>query len=160
MPILESRVLNSSPEFRENLAHPARIRLAALAGTPVDRAAVHQELTFLRAGVDQYSIGDGLVFQLHLPEDPVHALWIDELAVVGDPGDAGTRPLLARASRGFRPNQVLAASSGPDASAVALLHGRVAIDGQPTAYLCRDFSCRLPVTDPAALAALLEEAAA
>jgi len=28
-------------------------------------------------------------------------------------------------------------------------------DGQPTAYLCRDFVCRLPVTDPAELSALL-----
>jgi uncharacterized protein YyaL (SSP411 family) len=36
----------------------------------------------------------------------------------------------------------------------------VAIEGRPTAYLCRNFTCRLPVTDPAALAALLEERAA
>jgi uncharacterized protein YyaL (SSP411 family) len=38
------------------------------------------------------------------------------------------------------------------ASAVPLLHDRVAIDGRATAYVCRNFACNLPVTDPAALA--------
>jgi uncharacterized protein YyaL (SSP411 family) len=32
-----------------------------------------------------------------------------------------------------------------------LFEGRVTRDGLPTAYLCRDFVCRLPVTDAAAL---------
>jgi hypothetical protein len=35
----------------------------------------------------------------------------------------------------------------------ALFEGRGAVNGQPTAYLCRDFTCRLPVTDPAHLMA-------
>jgi uncharacterized protein YyaL (SSP411 family) len=47
----------------------------------------------------------------------------------------------------------------PDTSAVPVLHGRVSIDGLPTAYLCRQFTCRLPVTDAAALRDLLEEPA-
>jgi len=36
-------------------------------------------------------------------------------------------------------------------SAVPLLHDRVAIGGVPTAYVCRGFTCDLPVTEPAAL---------
>ena len=39
----------------------------------------------------------------------------------------------------------------PDASAIPLLADRVAIDGRPTAYVCRGFVCRLPVTDADAL---------
>ena len=41
------------------------------------------------------------------------------------------------------------------ASAVPLLADRVAIDGRPTAYVCRGFACRQPVTEPEALAAQL-----
>jgi uncharacterized protein YyaL (SSP411 family) len=55
------------------------------------------------------------------------------------------------ASREAGRNLVVAVSPEPDASAVPLLAGRTAIDGRPTAYLCRNFACRLPVTDPAAL---------
>jgi uncharacterized protein YyaL (SSP411 family) len=40
-------------------------------------------------------------------------------------------------------------------SAVPLLHDRVTLDGRPTAYVCHGFTCRLPVTDGAALAAQL-----
>jgi uncharacterized protein YyaL (SSP411 family) len=35
---------------------------------------------------------------------------------------------------------------------VDLLHGRAAIDGRATAIVCRDFACRMPVTEPEALA--------
>ena len=82
-----------------------------------------------------------------------------EVAVVGAPGDAGTNALLEPVTSGFRPNQVLAVSVEPDASAIPLLHGRTAIDGAPTAYLCRGFACRLPVTTPEALRAQLTEGA-
>ncbi len=82
-----------------------------------------------------------------------------EIAVVGEPRDAATRALLRPVSTGYRPNQVLAVSAEADASAVPLLHGRVAIDGAPTAYVCRRFTCRMPVTDAAALARQLEEPA-
>ena len=43
----------------------------------------------------------------------------------------------------------------PDASSVPLLWERSRIDGRATAYVCHGFSCRLPVTEPAALAAQL-----
>ena len=43
--------------------------------------------------------------------------------------------------------------SEPAASVVPLLHDRIALDGRPTAYVCRRFVCRLPVVEPAALRA-------
>ncbi len=72
------------------------------------------------------------------------------------PGNAATSALLAPVWGRWRPFQVLAVGAGAgEASAVPLLRDRVAIDGRPTAYVCRDFVCALPVTDPDALAAQL-----
>ena len=76
---------------------------------------------------------------------------IVELAIVGEPTDPATRALLAAARAGEPPNLVVAVGADSDASAIPLLSGRTMIDGRPTAYVCRDFACRLPVTDPAAL---------
>jgi uncharacterized protein YyaL (SSP411 family) len=39
---------------------------------------------------------------------------------------------------------------------VPLLRDRIAIEGRPTAYVCRDFVCRMPVTEPAALRGRLD----
>ena len=77
-----------------------------------------------------------------------------EIAIVGDPADTATHELLAPVWSTWRPQQVLAVAP-PDReadSAVPLVRDRVAIDGRATAYVCRDFACNLPVTDPAALA--------
>ena len=82
-----------------------------------------------------------------------------EVAIVGEPGDAATQALLEPVATGFRPNQVLAATADPDASAVPLLRDRTAVGGAPTAYLCRGFACRMPVTDAAALREQLQEPA-
>ena len=69
----------------------------------------------------------------------------DEIAVVGPDRDALHRAALRRTSPA-----VVVAADGP-VDDVPLLDGRVAVDGRATAYVCRDFVCALPVTDPAAL---------
>ncbi|HWC69933.1 MAG TPA: thioredoxin domain-containing protein [Actinomycetota bacterium] len=85
-----------------------------------------------------------------------------EVAIVGDPGGTDTGRLVAEATtRRFRPNLVLAVARPDDlaaADAIPLLRDRPSIDGAATAYVCERFSCRLPVTEPAALAAQLDEA--
>jgi hypothetical protein len=78
-----------------------------------------------------------------------------ELAVVGDPEAPATRQLLAPAVAGYRPNQVVSVAAEPGASAVPLMGGRFALDGRATAFVCRNFACRQPVTEPEALAVLL-----
>ena len=62
----------------------------------------------------------------------------------------------------FLPNAVLAIAGPEDersAAAVPLLRDRPQVDRRATAYVCRRFACRLPVTRPADLAAELVEAA-
>jgi uncharacterized protein YyaL (SSP411 family) len=132
------------------------LRLAAWTGESRYRTAAETALSQLTPFLGRYPGA----FAHWLAAADLHLAGIDELAVAGDPADPATRSLLAPASRGYRPNQVLAVASETGASAIPLLEGRVAVDGRPTAYLCRDFACRLPVTEPAALEALLGERAA
>ncbi|MBI5563417.1 MAG: thioredoxin domain-containing protein [Chloroflexi bacterium] len=79
-----------------------------------------------------------------------------EIAIVGDVQSGAGRALLAVVREGYRPNQVIAARPGDRASQVPLLADRPAIGGQATAYVCRNFACRQPVTEPAGLRAQLE----
>jgi len=81
-----------------------------------------------------------------------------EVAVVGDPADPATAALVAEVRRRFLPRAV-SVSAPPDTGAglTPLLADRPLVDGRPTAYVCQHFACRMPVTDPAALAAELDE---
>ncbi|MFI5225646.1 MAG: thioredoxin domain-containing protein [Candidatus Limnocylindrales bacterium] len=134
------------------------LRLAALTGEDRYREAAERAI---RDVVDiaphhPTSFGQWLV-AIDLATRP-----IVEVAIVGRPGDPATAALLEVARAGLSTHRVLAVGPGEAgaASAVPLLAGRVAIDGRPTAYVCRAFVCRLPVTEPAALATLLAESAA
>jgi uncharacterized protein YyaL (SSP411 family) len=73
-----------------------------------------------------------------------------EVALVGD----DLTELAKTVRSGFRPHVVLA--GGPaGAEQPPLLRDRTTVDGHPTAYVCENFACQLPVTTPAALENLL-----
>jgi len=84
-----------------------------------------------------------------------------EVAIVGDPEDERTRSLVYEVHGArFLPNAVVALGDPRDeeaADAVALLRDRPQLGGLPTAYVCRRFACRLPVTRPQDLAEQLTE---
>ena len=77
-----------------------------------------------------------------------------EVAIAGDPGDPATAELARIAYRRAPAGSVIMVGA-PDTPGLALLADRPLRDGRPTAYVCRGFVCRLPVTDPAELAAQL-----
>ncbi|MFG2634243.1 thioredoxin domain-containing protein [Streptomyces sp. NPDC048362] len=79
-----------------------------------------------------------------------------EVAVVGPAkDDERTAALHRTALLGNAPGAVVAYGT-PDGEEFPLLAGRTLVDGAPTAYVCRNFVCDLPVTDPAALKARLD----
>jgi uncharacterized protein YyaL (SSP411 family) len=77
-----------------------------------------------------------------------------EVVIVGTPTDPATQALLDVVLKPFRPNQVvlLLDPAEPLTLNSPLLEGRSMIDGQPTAYVCQNYTCRLPVTTAQALA--------
>ena len=81
-----------------------------------------------------------------------------EVAIVGDPAAAATQALLTTVNRHYLPNTLLAAAPADDTAAqgmTPLLAGRGQIAGRATAYVCQNFTCRLPVTTAEDLAAQL-----
>jgi uncharacterized protein YyaL (SSP411 family) len=74
---------------------------------------------------------------------------VKEVAIVG----AGARPLERVVRDRFRPHLVLA---GGEPDGVPLLEGRTPVEGRAAAYVCENFACRRPVTEPAELEGLLE----
>jgi uncharacterized protein YyaL (SSP411 family) len=76
-----------------------------------------------------------------------------ELAVVGPPDSEVARAALAH----WDPKAVIA--FGP-AEGVPLLEGKTLVDGKPAVYICQNFACQAPVTDPAALQPVDEDAPA
>ena len=78
--------------------------------------------------------------------------------VIGPPDDPATSDLLRTVNGLYLPNRVLVGADGAEtatAAALPLLEGRGLVDGKPTAYVCENYACRLPVTDAGALAAQL-----
>ena len=80
---------------------------------------------------------------------------VREVAIIGPRDDADTRALLDTVFQRFMPNKVVAGSwdAGPVAEddSVPLLQGRGMVNGRPTAYVCRNYACQLPVNEPVAL---------
>jgi hypothetical protein len=125
----------------------------ALTGSARHRDAALAALAVLPALADRYprAAGSGLAVAEAVLAGPA------EIAVVGPPGAPPTRDLLRTALAAATPGAVLAVGDGadPDRAPVPLLVGRGLVDGTAAAYVCRNFACQLPVTDPAALRAAL-----
>ncbi len=82
-----------------------------------------------------------------------------EIVIVGDTNDARTRLLLAEINKRLLIGTVVAAiapGAPSDNADWLLLAGRPLLNGNPTAYVCKNRICDLPVDTPAALGARLD----
>ena len=78
----------------------------------------------------------------------------------GATSNKGTRALLKEVHRYFMPNKVLIFADGGEGQkffgetneAIAAMSP---VDGKAAAYVCENFTCKTPVTDPKALRELL-----
>ena len=138
-----------------SMAADVLLRLAVVTGDSEHQRRAVTSLRSVRELMSRFPTGAGhwlgaLDFYLSTPK---------EIAIVGGAGDAETNALLSEVSRRYLPNRVLVGSAGNGTaearSGVPLLEDRDRVDGKPTAYVCENYACSLPVTEPAALAAQL-----
>ena len=129
------------------MATTVLLRLAALTGEGRYRTAAERALAERRPDLARYPTGFA---EWLIALDLAHAS-VAEVAIVGGRLEAGPGLFLKAVDAPYRPHQVLAGATHPGRSADPLLADRRRRHGRPTAYVCRDFVCRLPVTDAAAL---------
>ncbi|WP_405601494.1 thioredoxin domain-containing protein [Streptomyces sp. NBC_01410] len=128
----------------------ALLSYAAHTGSEAHRTAAEGALGVVKALGPRAPrfIGWGLAVAEALLDGP------REVAVVGPQGEAATRELHRTALLAQAPGAVVAVGE-PDSEEFALLRERQLVDGGPAAYVCRNFACRMPTTDPAELAGQL-----
>jgi hypothetical protein len=127
------------------------LRMAACTGESAYRSAAESAIARVGGLLDRYP----LAFAWWLVGLDLLESGIAEVAIVGPMDHPATAALVAVADAGYRPRQVVTGTNDPHTSSLPLLQARFTLDGHPTAFVCRDFACRQPVTEPAALAALL-----
>ncbi|MFE2099263.1 thioredoxin domain-containing protein [Streptomyces sp. NPDC059468] len=129
----------------------ALLSYAAHTGSEPHRVAAERALGVVKAlgpRVPRF-IGWGLAAAEGLLDGP------REVAVVGPSlGDERTTALHRTALLGTAPGAVVAVGT-PDSDEFPLLTDRPLVDGEPAAYVCRNFTCDVPTTDPERLGAAL-----
>ncbi|MEU4233418.1 thioredoxin domain-containing protein [Nonomuraea sp. NPDC026600] len=131
----------------------ALLAYSALTGSARHREAAYAALgtvSVLATGHARFA-GWGLAVARAALDGPV------EVAVVGPPADPRTRALHREALLADVPGLVVALGDGEGGppEGPALLEGRGTVGGSPAAYVCRGFTCRMPVTTPEELRAEL-----
>jgi uncharacterized protein YyaL (SSP411 family) len=124
----------------------ALLTYAAHTGSEAHRAAAEGALGVVRALGPRAPrfIGWGLAVAEALLDGP------RETAVVGPEGDAATRELHRTALLATAPGLVVAVGE-PGSEEFPLLRDRPLVDGGPAAYVCRNFTCDAPTTNPSDL---------
>ncbi|MEO6350598.1 MAG: thioredoxin domain-containing protein [Candidatus Limnocylindrales bacterium] len=140
------------------MAATVLLKLAALTGESGYSDAATRAMATVGAYMPRYPTGfaQWLVAASFALSEPT------EIAILGDPASADTRALLDVVRTEYRPFSVVSLAAGTrqaNESAVPLLHDRVMRDERATAYVCRAFACRAPVTESADLAGQLASGA-
>jgi uncharacterized protein YyaL (SSP411 family) len=86
------------------------------------------------------------------------------VVIAGRPDSPDTRALIQEFDRRFLPHDLLLVTGAGESrrrleALAPFVKNLVAREGRATAYVCVDYACRLPVQDPAAFAAQLDERA-
>jgi hypothetical protein len=84
-----------------------------------------------------------------------------QVIVVGERGAADTLALLRELHARFIPNRIVLLVDSPEtrsalAAGIPAIEDMHRLDGRAAAYVCRDYTCQLPVSEAARLGELLQ----
>ena len=135
------------------------LRLYHYTGQPAYLQRAEQVLQLFRRHMEQQPFGFGsllttLDFYRQKPQ---------EIVLIGTPGAADTQAMLRAIHQHYIPNKLLLQIDPQHTAAVLeafpllrdVLAGKTQMGGKATVYVCHNFTCSLPVTEPEALTALL-----
>jgi len=85
-----------------------------------------------------------------------------QIVIAGNKDAPGTKALVTEVHRHFLPKTILLLADGAEGQKYLgesneAIRAISMIDGKPAAYVCENFTCKAPVTDPKQLAELLEK---
>jgi hypothetical protein len=148
-------VLDNAQPCGGSVATDVLLKLAVITGNEDYRVKAAIPLRTLRELIGRAPAGTGhwiaaLDFYVSSPK---------EVVIIGPRDDSATTALMQIVNGGFFPNKVLVgADSADDAGkyGLPLLEARGMVDGKPTAYVCQNYACQLPVTTPKEFAVQLE----
>ncbi|MEJ2600668.1 MAG: thioredoxin domain-containing protein [Anaerolineales bacterium] len=134
------------------LATMALIQLATYQGNEEWRSLAEKMISGVQEAAGQYPTG----FSYWLCATDAFFTPFQEVAILGDPHHSQTSALIHQLWSHYRPHTLAAISPFPPASgSPALLNQRPLLNHKPTAYVCQNFACKMPVTDPKDFAAQL-----
>lgn len=131
------------------------LRLAGLTGDLTWRRHAEQALRLVQPLAVEAPTGAGWA----LRQLEAVAAGLREVVIVGPDGPERDA-LAAAARRAAGPGTTVLVVAEDHGDEIPVLAGRGSIDGRPAAYVCRELTCDRPVTDVAALAAVLGDGAA
>jgi uncharacterized protein len=84
-----------------------------------------------------------------------------QILIAGDPRSQDTRQLLRQVNTRFLPNKILLLADGGTGQKqlavwLPFVAGAHQIEGRATAYICEDYICKLPTSDPQVMGRLLD----
>ncbi len=127
--------ITANPEFEKKAVHIGKAFSGSILQAPVAYTMLMEALDF--------AIGPS-----------------SEVVIAGDLKAEDTKMMLAALRREFIPDKVVIFRSGEEAQEIIRLAGYTrnmsGIEGKATAYVCRNFSCRLPTTDAMEMIELLK----
>ncbi len=133
---------NATPSGN-SLAAYAALLYASFSGEGELRKSAERQIMQMQATLARYPSAFGCWLQaLDFSLGPVR-----QIALISPQEYSAPNPLLEYLSSTFLPRTVLAAGQAPvSVGTPYLLRDRSPIDGLPTAFVCQDFTCRLPIT--------------